>query len=180
MLKGNMMQLPIRSILFATNLTEECFAALQAAVAMATQNRATLILLYVIVADTPEYIENELEGVIGKKRWKEIKKEHEKDVEQTLTGKMSSGGLGKKAMQKYCKDAGIDVNSCTFNWRHLILADKIRSETILSQAEEQNCDLIIMGAGKAFLGGNAVGSTIKTVLRKTKRPVLIVPSVSAL
>lgn len=166
---------PIRSILFATNLSEECYPALQAAVALATQNRAILILLHVIVADTPEYIENELEGVVGKKRWKEIKREHEKDVEQTLTGKMSSGGLGKKAMQKYCKDAGIDMDSCAFDWRHIIIADKVRSETILSQVKEQNCDLIVMGTGKAFMGGNTVGSTIKTVLRKSRCPVLIVP-----
>jgi nucleotide-binding universal stress UspA family protein len=166
---------PIRSILFATNLSEECYPALQAAVSLATQNRATLTLLHVIVADTPEYIENELESVVGKKRWEEIKKEHQKDIEQTLTGKMSTGGLGKKAMQQYCTDAGIDMDSCSFDWRHLIIANKIRSEAIIDQAHELSCDLIVMGAGKAFLGGNAVGSTIKSVLRRTKLPVFIVP-----
>ncbi|MCF8025812.1 MAG: universal stress protein [Desulfobacteraceae bacterium] len=166
---------PISSILFATNLSEECRPALETAVALATQHKADLVLFYVIAADTPDYIENELESLFGKEKWEEIKKEQEKDVEQTLTGKMSSGGLGKKALQQYCTDAGIDMDSCDFNWRHVIIADKVRSKAILSQANEQGCNLIVLGAGKAFLGGNAVGSTIKTVLRKSKIPVLVVP-----
>lgn len=166
---------PIRSILFATNLSEECRPALEASVALATQHKADLVLFYVIAADTPNYIENELESLFGKEKWEELKKEQKEDVAKTLTGKMSSGGLGKKALQQYCMGAGIDMDRCDFNWRHVIIADKIRAEAILSQANEQGCDLIVLGAGKAFLGGNAVGSTIKTVLRKSKIPVLVVP-----
>jgi nucleotide-binding universal stress UspA family protein len=48
-------------------------------------------------------------------------------------------------------------------------------ETILKQAGESNCDLIVMGGGEGVLAGVSVGKTIKTVLKKSKIPVLVVP-----
>jgi nucleotide-binding universal stress UspA family protein len=49
-------------------------------------------------------------------------------------------------------------------------------EVILEQAVEHKVDLIVMGASEGLLSGSSVGTNIKTVLKKSKVPVLIVPA----
>lgn len=167
---------PIKSLLFATNLSEECRPALENAVATATFHQANLVLLHVIVSDSPEYINQELKDLLGKEKWEELRKEYRENVEKSLIGKMSYSGIGQKVLQQYCKDAGIDANSCNINWRHIVSADKDLPGEIIRQATENGCDFIILGATRGFLGGNSLGTTIKGVLRQSKIPVMVVPS----
>lgn len=166
----------IRSLLFATNLSAECRPALSAAVASAAEYRAELVLLHVIDREVPAQIEEHFKGVLGEEKWEAMKKEHEQDARQALIGKMSPGQIGQKVLRNYCADAGIDADSCSFNWHEVVVADKNIAGAIIGQAEKHGCDMIVLGAGRGFLGGNAVGSTIKTVLRKSEIPVLVVPS----
>ena len=49
-------------------------------------------------------------------------------------------------------------------------------EAILKQATESQCDLIVMGASEGLLSGISVGKNIKSVLKKSKVPVLVVPA----
>jgi len=50
------------------------------------------------------------------------------------------------------------------------------AEKILSEAEELNCDEIIMGThSKGIIANTFLGSTAKRVLRRTRKPVLIIP-----
>ena len=50
------------------------------------------------------------------------------------------------------------------------------TETILTIADDFNCDLIIMGThGKGILGNTFLGSTAKRVLRRTRKPIFIIP-----
>ena len=50
------------------------------------------------------------------------------------------------------------------------------AEEILSKAEELNCDAIIMGThSKGIIGNTFLGSTAKRVLRRTRKPVFIIP-----
>jgi nucleotide-binding universal stress UspA family protein len=49
-------------------------------------------------------------------------------------------------------------------------------DEILSKADKFNCDVIIMGAhGKGFLKHSYFGGTSKRVLRRTRKPVFIIP-----
>lgn len=50
------------------------------------------------------------------------------------------------------------------------------ADEILEKADELNCDVIFMGThGKGFLKHAYFGSTSKKVLRRTRKPVFIVP-----
>ena len=50
------------------------------------------------------------------------------------------------------------------------------ADEILSKADEFNCDVIFMGThGKGFLKHSYFGSAAKKVLRRTRKPVFIVP-----
>ena len=54
--------------------------------------------------------------------------------------------------------------------------DGFPAEEILSKAEELNCDAIIMGThSKGIIANTFLGSTAKRVLRRTRKPVLIIP-----
>ena len=50
------------------------------------------------------------------------------------------------------------------------------ADEILEKADELNCDVIFMGThGKGFLKHSYFGSAAKKVLRRTRKPVFIVP-----
>ena len=50
------------------------------------------------------------------------------------------------------------------------------AEIILRKADELNCDVIVMGAhGKGIIANTFLGSTSKRVLRRTRKPVFIIP-----
>ncbi|MFP4000201.1 MAG: universal stress protein [Desulfobacterales bacterium] len=166
---------PIRSLLFATNLSEECKPALAAAVAAAAQHKAELVMLHVVDREVPTQVEEHFKGVLGEEKWEALKKEHEQDARQALIGKMSPGQIGQKVLRNYCEEAGIDADSCGFNWHEVVVADRNIANAIIDQAKKYGCDMIVMGADRGFFGGNSVGSTIKSVLRHTKIPVLVVP-----
>jgi nucleotide-binding universal stress UspA family protein len=48
--------------------------------------------------------------------------------------------------------------------------------TIVQQAEINRCDMIAMGASKGLISGKYVGHHIKSVMKKTDVPVLVIPS----
>ncbi len=166
---------PIQSILFATNLSENCRAALEASVAMATQHKARLVLLHVMGREMPSHIESHFKDLLGEQKWKALIAEHEKEARETLVGKMSPGKIGHKAMKMYCEDAGIDMESCDFPFQDVVVADSSVVEAVIAQCGEHSCDLIVLGGQKGFFGGNAIGSVVKGVLRMASVPVLVVP-----
>jgi nucleotide-binding universal stress UspA family protein len=166
---------PVKSLLFATNLAENCRPALEASIATATEYQATLILLHVLDKELPSQIEEHLKSVLGAEKWEALMAEHEKDARDALIGKMTSGKIAQRAMRMYCEDAGIDRDACSFQYRELVVSDSHIADTIVSQAREHGCDLIIMGAQKGFMSGNTIGSVIKGVLRKAQVPVMVVP-----
>ena len=53
---------------------------------------------------------------------------------------------------------------------------KERAEEILKKADELNCDAIVMGThGKGIIRNTFLGSTTKSVLRRARKPVTIIP-----
>ena len=56
------------------------------------------------------------------------------------------------------------------------LCEGFPAEMILTKADELSCDAIVMGThGKGFIRNTFLGSTSKRVLRRTRKPVFIVP-----
>ena len=83
---------PIQTILFATNLSENCRAAFDVAASMATRYQATLVLLHV-VEKMPEYVEGRLRGLLGEKQYADMARNQADNARQTLIGKKSSNKL---------------------------------------------------------------------------------------
>lgn len=165
---------PIESILFATNLAENCRPAFDMAASLATRYQATLVLLHVI-EKMPDYIEGRLRGLLGAQQWEDISQKHENEARQSLIGKKSSSKLIRAALEQYCAEAGIDDQSCGYHSREIVVCDGELVDTIVAKAKENNCDMIVMGAKEGLLAGTAIGATIKAVMRQSARPVLVVP-----
>ena len=165
---------PIQSILFATNLSENCMAAFDFAASMATRYQATLILLHVI-EKMPEYVEGRLRGLLGEKQWKEMSQTHADNARQALIGKKSSSRMIREALTRFCVDAGIDDASCGYHSREIVIADGEIVDEIIEQSKKYKADLIVLGTREGFLSDNRIGLTIKSIIRNSKIPVMVVP-----
>lgn len=167
---------PIDVILFATDLTPGCQPAYEFAVAMAIRNKALLSILY-IIADIPESIENRLRTLVGRHQWQDLMQLKKEDVHKSLTGKRTTD-LVLGEIQDFCEKVGMDENSCAFHSREIIISAGDVAETIISNAEEYECDIIVMGAHSGLISRNAIGDSINTVLKLSPIPVTVVPAAS--
>lgn len=166
---------PFSSILFATNLSENCVKAFDYVVSLAVRYQASIVLLYVI-EQMPKSVEGTLKDLLGEKKWKEFSKSHEDSARQTLIGKRASNHIIRAALGQFCSDAGIDNAECGYISREIVVRNGEAVQEILKQTEAYNCDLIVMGARQSFISKDAtVGNVIKSVIHKAKVPVLVVP-----
>lgn len=165
---------PLKTILFATNLSESCARAFELAAGLATRYQATLVLLHV-VEKAPDYVEGRLKALLGENQWDEVVNQLAEDAQSSLIAKKSSSTIIRNALDRYCSMAGIDDASCDYHSREIVVSNGDVVEDILYYAKTFNTDIIILGARKGMLSETAIGGTIKSVLKKSKRPVLVVP-----
>ena len=167
----------VKTILFATNLTIDSIMAFEAAVTLALAFKAKIVLLHVL-EKIPDYIEGRLTGLLGEDQWNKMMEAHQSDVRQKLIGKRSSSRLVRKALEHFCSTAGIDDDSCGYQSREVVVAEGGDvAERIVENANKHSCDLIVLGVSKGIFATQSTGPTIKSVLRKSKIPVLVVPFV---
>ncbi len=169
---------PIRSILFATDLTQNCQGALDFTIAMATKFNATIYMLHVI-EKLPEQMGERLKDLLGSHEWDKMVNSHMEVAHKSLTGKTSTNVVIRQAIQNFCKQEGIDEASCDLQSREIIIADGEVVEDIIENAEKNGCDLIVLGGHQNLFSKTAVGSTTKGVLKKSKVAVTIVPPVQS-
>ena len=164
----------INKILFATNLTKNCIPAFDAAAIIALRFNAKIILLHVI-EKAPDYISTRLEGFFGKARWAQMMENYENEARQTLIGKKSSSKLIQKALEKLCTEAGIDDTTRGYHSREVVIAEGEIVDIIIETSKKQTCDLIILGGHESLIATNTLGPTIKSVLKSSTIPVMVVP-----
>lgn len=164
----------IKTILFATNLTRACMQAFDFAAILALKFQAKIVILHVL-EKIPDYVESRLEGLLGADTWREIQQTHEKKAHQALIGKRSSNKLIRKALEHFCMEGGIEEASCGYQTQEIVIGDGNVVDGILKHSREHACDLIILGGRESSLFTKSMGTTIKQVLQKSKKPVLVVP-----
>src|SRR5210317_1921048 len=155
----------IQKILYATDLSPNSTYALAYALNKAIKHDAEIIILHVF-----DYVDpasrTMLNLYIDEKQHKKFVDEHTAEAKNLIMNRL------KKLCDTELKD-------------HPEFADKVISvevcegfpaEEILSKAEELNCDEIIMGThSKGIIANTFLGSTAKRVLRRSRKPVFIIP-----
>ncbi len=168
---------PIKSILFATDLTANCQPAYDFTLSLAAQFQATIYLLH-IIETLPDNIEGKLKHLLGKHQWTDMVNSKQTNVRRSLLGKTSANQVVRDALNNFCSQAGVDDDACNIQTREIIISDGDIDEEILKNAEGNKFDLIVLGGHRSLFAKTSIGSTMKSVLKNTKIPVTIVPSTS--
>jgi len=146
----------IKKILYATDLSKNSAYAFYYALGMAEKNGAKIVLLHV-VEPIPTL-------GMGFKDFIEMI-EHERK---------------KESVQEIERRTKIITKSITSDIRKLISKIIVRMgypiEEILKMADEERCDVIILGShGKGVLTQTLLGSVCNAVLQRTRKPVFTIP-----
>ncbi|UCF90089.1 MAG: universal stress protein [Desulfobacterales bacterium] len=156
----------MKRILYATDLSENSFETLRSALNSACQRGAALVVLHVIsqrsitIAKTAGYFFNEgQESRIIKAKAKAALERMKKQFETFRQNEL-------KAHPEYA--TGIEA--------FIVQHGKI-AEEIVKNADRLGCEMIVMGShGKVIFRKIFPGSTSQKVLRRSKKPVAIIPS----
>ena len=159
------MILKIKKILYATDLSPNSAYVFRYAINSAIKHDADIIILHVferIPGASTGMLDFYLDEAQRKKLFEEkvsdtmerIKKRVTLFFEKEL--KDDPGGAGKVKSIEVCEG--------------------FAPEVILSKADELDCDAIVLGThGKGIIANTFLGSTSKRVLRRTRKPVFIIP-----
>lgn len=165
---------PIKKILFTTDLSKQTRYAFDYALSLANCYGASITILYVMEEFTASQSAN-LQAFIGDERWEDLRQTHEQEVRQILIGKKNEGRMIHEALgdmvasiQKDSKTPGVTADE-------IVVTQGDTVDCILQEVEARACDLIVMGYHpRGRLEEAIIGSVSRSVLRRSKVPVLLV------
>lgn len=154
----------IKKILYTTDLSENARYAFSYAVSLANRYGAGITILHVL-EDVSDYQDSLVINIIGDEKWNELRKNKGQVVLDTIKGRL----------EKFCEDVSHELPACPFITDDIIVKIGNPVEEILGEAEVSDCDMVVMGAhGHGILANAMMGSTSRRVLRRCKKPVLVV------
>ena len=155
----------IQKILYATDLSPNSVYALRYAMNSAIQHDADIIILHVLEKVDPAS-NVMLDLYLYGERHQEILQQHVGETKALIKKRLRTLRDKELEGRPEFEDKVISIEVC----------EGFPAEKILSKAQELNCDEIIMGThSKGFIANTFLGSTAKRVLRRTRKPVLIIP-----
>lgn len=155
----------IHKILYATDLSPNSGYVLRYAINSAKKHGAKLVLLHVLEELSPTtkalvegHVDPETLLKISADSYSHVKKRIKKRIEVLVE------------KEKLRKPENIDIfDSIQVTRGH-------PATKILELADELECDAVVMGThGKGLLKYTFLGSTAKQVLRRTRKPIFIIP-----
>jgi nucleotide-binding universal stress UspA family protein len=154
----------IKKILYTTDLSESARYAFSYAASLANRYNAGITILHVLEDISPT-TDNLVLNIIGKEKWNELRSNNEKEVLDTL----------KSRLTQFCDDVQAELPSCPFITDEVKVKIGRPVEEILHEVEENNYDMVIMGAhGHSALADAVMGSVSRRVVRRCKKPVLVI------
>ncbi len=150
----------VKKILYATDLSKNSAYAFYYAVDMAQKKGATIVILH-SVEPVPAYVRNYISGA------EKLEIENQNEMIDII----------KKRLDNFCRKVDSQIGSpCVELVSKVIVRVGHPVEEILSAADEEACDVIILGNhGKGFLKQTFLGSVSRGVLDRARKPVLIIP-----
>lgn len=163
----------IKKILYATDLSEYAQKTFAYAVSLADHYNAGITILHVVIdgAETHSHVQ----GYVSKKDLEKIQKEHVKEARDALIGKRRENVPIKEVLARICEEAKEKLEDKNFVTDEIVVAQGDPADEIVKQAVERDCDVIVMGShGIGGLIDAWLGSVSRTVLKRSKKPVLMV------
>ena len=155
----------IKRILYATDLSPNSEYAFRYAINSAIQHDAKIIILHVIEPiASAMYVE--VGFIVGEEQAREI----------FAKGASVARDRVKNRLKIFSKKELADDPRATDRVQGIEICEGYPAEAILQKADELDCDEIVMGThGKGILANTFLGSVTKRVLRRTRKPVFIIP-----
>ena len=171
------MKLPkveVNKILYATDLSDNARYAFAYAVSLADLYNATITFIH-ILPEVPSRIDKRVIGYISQERWEEIKAQNFEEARDAIIGKRQDHLAIRDALQQFSENVKDSREGEGFVTDDIIVVRGNPVEEIIKYSEEKNCDLIVMGThGHGTLADAMMGSTARRVLRRSRKPVLVV------
>ena len=155
----------IKKILYATDLSENSACAFSYAVNSAKQHSAELVVLHVLdVMDSTA--RNLMMAYVDNKYFDEKEEEKLAHAKDRI----------KKRLYTFFDKARIEAPELTDTSISIEICKGYPAEEILKKADGLSCDAVVMGThGKGMLSNAFLGSVTKKVLRRTRKPVFVIP-----
>lgn len=151
----------IQKILYTTDLSPNSDYAFHYAINSAKQHDANIVILHVLEKLSDSMLAMLSSDLVGLQR----KKTSEEAIVQIKDG-----------LKIFCEKELQDDPDCVKRVESIEVLEGYPADVILREAETLNCDVIVMGShGKGLISQTFLGSVTKRVLRRTRKPVFIVP-----
>ncbi len=117
---------------------------------------------------------------LGSEKMRELDEkqdEHAQSARDILIGKRREADIVRDALGVFCEDVKKQLLQQDIPADEIIVKKGDPVGEIFAAVKKFNCDLIVMGHGKYNALAEAVmGSTTKSVLKKSRIPVLVIPT----
>lgn len=165
----------IKRILFTSNLSKASIHAFRFASMLASNLNAALVMLHVIEKHS-DRLEHKAAAMFGEGKWEVIMERHINEAKDALLGKITSKEVVHAAIQElFRKSCDEKLVTDKLNYE-IVVKEGIVDNEIINTAISNKCDLVVLGESQGIFKGISVGGTIKSVLKRSKIPVVIVPS----
>ena len=155
----------IKKILYATDLSPNSAYVFRYAVNSAINHDADIIILHVL-EPIPGVNTGILDLYLDEALRKKILEEKVSDTMERI----------KKRVKLFCEKELKDDPGGAGRVKSIEVCEGFAPEVILRKADELDCDAIVLGThGKGMVANTFLGSTSKRVLRRTRKPVFIIP-----
>lgn len=164
----------IKKILYATDLSDNARYVFAYAVSLAVKYSAGITMLHV-VHEVPGLVDRSVASYIDADRWEQIKKLHFDEAHHAMIGKRREHLAIKEALDQFAEKTRSSEGASEFSFDEIIVEIGNPVELILEVAENRNCDIIVIGkTGQGLIEGALMGSTATRVVRRSKKPVLVI------
>lgn len=154
----------IKKILYTTDLSPNARFAFSYAASLANRYDAGVTIFHVLEDISPT-ADSLVINIIGKEKWTDLRKRNEQEVLNKIKSRLS----------KFCEDVQAELPACPFITENIIVKIGNPVEEILQEIENNSYDLVVMGAhGQSALADAVMGSTSRRVVRRCKKPVLVI------
>lgn len=154
----------IKRILYATDLSENAKHAFGYAATIASRLDAKIIVLNVLET-IPSNTEWQIVEYLGEDRWKELQKNKKQEHIESI----------KKRLNNFCEEMSSSLTSCPFLVDEILVKEGVPVDEILKTVDSSSCDMVVMGThGYGMLADALIGSNARRVVRRCKKPVMVI------
>jgi len=154
----------INTILYPTDLSETSNHAFSYAASLANRYDGSIVILHVL-KDVTHSSEDLVTNVIGEKKWKEVLDRNKMAVVENI----------RKRLEDFCEQTRSEMSGCPFLVKNIKVEIGNPVDEIVAEAAKDDYDMVIMGArGHGAIAGTVIGSVSRRVVRRCKKPVLLV------